>query len=161
MAGIKYQGPTAVELRTITGPQPGVQAFKDAVMWQLAPRGLTNLGVYVRRTIRGKSGILTPRNSSLHAVGRAWDAGTPNTPQGKHLGDELWLRTIHAAEQGLIGCQEIIWQRKRWTPDKGVVDYRGVDPHTTHLHLSFSIDWAQNRAPQADLRTWVIKALGY
>jgi hypothetical protein len=160
MPAPKYQGPTAVELKTITGPQPGVQAFKDAVMWHLAKRGLTNLGIYNRRTIRGKNGILTTRNSSLHAVGRAWDAGTADTPAGKQLGDELWLRTIHAAQQGLIGVQEVIWQRQRWTAD-GVKPYRGTDPHTTHLHISFSIDWAQNRAPQADLRTWVIKALGY
>ena len=158
---MKYQGPTSTELRTITGPQPGVQAFADAVMLKYGPtRHLTNLGIYNRRTIRGRSGVLTPLNASLHAVGRAWDAGVPKGPAGKNLGDELWKRCIDGATKGLVGVQEIIWYRQRWTPDKGVRPYKGVDDHTTHLHISFSIDWAQNHSPQADLRRWVWMALG-
>lgn len=157
----KYQGPTAAELRNITGPQPGVQAFADAVMLKLGPtRGLTNLGIYNRRTIRGRSGPLTPLNASLHAVGRAWDAGVPKGDAGKNLGDELWTRTIGVAQKGLVGVQEVIWQRRRWTPDKGIQPYKGVDPHTGHLHISFTIDWAQNHSTQADLRRWVWVSLG-
>jgi hypothetical protein len=158
---MKYQGPTSTELRTISGPQPGVQAFADAVMLKLGPtRGLTNLGIYNRRTVRGRKGPLTPLNASLHAVGRAWDCGVPKGPAGKQLGDELWLRCVDGATRGLVGVQEVIWNRQRWTPDKGVRPYKGVDDHTTHLHISFSIDWAQNHAPQADLRRWVWMALG-
>lgn len=158
---MKYQPVTAAELRNITGPQPGVQAFANAVMAKLGPtRGLVNLGIYNRRTVRGVTAAISPRTASLHAVGRAWDAGVPTGDAGRHLGNELWLRAINASQKGLVGVQEVIWNRQRWTPDKGVRRYSGKDDHTTHLHISFSIDWAQNNSPQADLRRWVDMALG-
>jgi hypothetical protein len=142
-----YERPTSVELRTVTGPRPGVQAVLDAIVWKWSVRGVRSAGIYNRRTVRGRSGPLTPLNASLHSVGRGLDISVPT----KQVGDELFLRLVAAADA--IGICEIIWWDRRIT-SKGEKPYKGVDNHHTHLHVGFTADFA-DRKNDADLRKWV------
>ena len=141
-----YQPVTAAELRTITGPRPGVQAVLDTVVWFRHSKGVKSAGIYNRRPVRGKK-ILTPGSASLHAAGRGLDLAVPS----KQVGDELYLRLAAAADA--IGVCEIIWYGRRLT-SAGEKPYKGVDNHTTHLHVGFTADWA-DRKNTADLRKWV------
>jgi len=142
----KYEPVTATELRTVTGPRPGVKAFHDVVVWHYHPRGLRSGGIYNRRAVRGVT-TLVPRTASLHAAGRAVDLMTSS----KELHDELFLRLIRSSEQ--MGIVEVISWGRRWTLDKGVVKYSGKSPHTDHVHVGFSSDMA-SRPNTPELRKW-------
>jgi len=141
-----YQPVTSVELKTVKGPRPGVQAVMDTVGWYRYAQGVRSAGIYNRRPVRGKT-VLTAKNASLHAAGRALDISVPSI----NVGNELYLRLAAAADA--IGVCEIIWNRKRLTKN-GEAAYKGVDPHTTHLHVGFVADWA-DRPNTPDLRKWV------
>jgi hypothetical protein len=140
-----YQPVTAVELKTVTGPRPGVQAVLDTILWFRHDKGVKSAGIYNRRPVRGKT-ILTPKSASLHAAGRGLDISVPS----KEVGDELYLRLVNAADA--IGVCEVIWWDRRIT-SKGEKPYKGVDNHHTHLHVGFTADWA-DRKNNADLRRW-------
>ena len=142
----KYEPPTAAELRTVTGPRPGTRALHDVLVWHYHGRGVRSAGIYNRRPRRGLS-VLTPATASLHAVGRGLDLATTD----KAVHDEIFLRCIAAADQ--CGIVEIISWNRRWTPDKGVRDYRGASPHRDHVHVGQSVD-AASRPDTADLRKW-------
>ena len=147
-----YQPVTSVELKTITGPRPGVRAVLDTILWfrsAVTPEGFGGVksgGIYNRRPQRGKT-VLNPGSASLHSAGRALDIMVPN----KKAGDELYLRLAAAADA--IGICEIIWWERRLT-SKGEVPYRGKSPHKDHLHVGFTADWAA-RANTPDLRKWI------
>ena len=147
-----YQPVTSVELKTITGPRPGVRAVLDTILWfRSAPTkegfgGVTSGGIYNRRPVRGKT-VLNPGSASLHSAGRALDIVVPS----KKAGDELCLRLIAAADA--IGICEIIWWEKRFT-SKGEKAYKGASPHKDHIHVGFTADWGA-RANTPDLRKWV------
>lgn len=152
---LPYEAPTQAELDHVRGPQPGVKIVRDTVLWCSAVSGvhLTDQGVYNRRPIRGKSGPLTVKNASLHAVGRAWDPGVPSIAAGQVLAFRLLLGGP------LIGVTEVIFNRTRWT-SKGQEPYGGEDPHTTHVHVGFNRQWAAN-AIGDDYVRWTAWALGF
>jgi len=139
---VAYQPVSRAELRNHTGPRPGVRAFSDVVLWSMHSMGVTNGGIYNRRPVRG--GI----SWSLHAVGRAADFMVPNTTVGWYLA----LRAIRNAPW--LGVAEVIHDRKRWTAEKGTKPYHGKNPHTDHVHIGFTVDFA-DRPDTAELRQWV------
>jgi hypothetical protein len=112
------------------GPTEGTTELANYIMGRWQAR---NLGIYNCRSVVGGSSL------SLHAEGRAFDAGLlVTTPEEKQKGDELFRWAIINAAN--IGAQEIIWNRKIWTPSSGLRDYSGSNPHTDHVHIG------QNRA---------------
>lgn len=154
-----YEAVTARELATKWGPRPGVVAFRDAVLFWTRPKGTYDAGIYNRRPMRGLGNILTPNNASLHAVGRAWDCGTPDARKDPSVGNEIVMHGIGAA--GFCGIIEIIFNGNRVTAESGwkCVPYHGEDMHYTHVHFGFSQQFADSTAPHAALVSWCSKAM--
>lgn len=146
-----YQPVTAAELRRCYGPRPAVQVFYNvcALLWRA--RGLRSDGIYNRRPVRGSTSVW-----SLHAVGRAVDLGVPAGQKGLDLGNEIAVRCI--AHHDALGIGEVIWNRHRWSTEHGYVPYDGLDPHTSHVHIGFTIDFADKPATDA-LAKWIAGAL--
>jgi len=128
-----YEPVTVGELGHV-GPRPGVAAVRDAVLFLERARGVRDMGVYSRRRVHGSSVW------SLHAVGRAWDAGVRDRATGQRVAE----RFMHLA--GKLGVCEVIWQRNRWTPEKGWRNYTGI-PHLDHVHIGFTVGFADSPAP--------------
>ena len=84
-----------------------------------------NLGWFNCRRISGSS------SWSQHAFGNAYDAGGPYS-----LVKDMGAALVAAGNRGDIPCAEVIFDRKRWTPESGVRPYTGSDPHTSHIHTS-------------------------
>jgi hypothetical protein len=116
--------------------KPGVVAFKNLV---LATYPCTSSGGIVRGCSVG--------GTSEHKEGRAWDwmVNAPSTAVDSMLG---WLLATdsfgnkHAMARRL-GIMYMIWNRKMWRayrPNDGWQAYTGSNPHTDHVHFSFS--WA-------------------
>lgn len=108
--------------------QPGVVAF---MRWAVEDygRGAFNLGIYNCRTVRGGT------SRSLHGDGRAGDVGFPGVanPAGTEL---LELLLPHVGE---LGIQYVIWNRRSYSAKAPTgTAYRGVSPHTDHLHIEFT-----------------------
>jgi hypothetical protein len=140
-----YQAVTRAELANHTSPRKGVVAVRDVVIWCEKAR-VYDLGIYNRRKVRGSLS-----SWSLHAVGRAWDIGFRpgfSPVEQNNLAGRLAL----AAQ--FVGIAEVIYNRRRWTEDKGWQVYRGTDPHTTHIHVGFTVDWADNPSSLDDLKKW-------
>jgi len=121
--------------------KPGVTAFKDLV---LATYPCTSSGGIVRGcSVGGKS---------EHKEGRAWDwmikAGHP-------AADALlsWLLATDAhgnkhANARRLGIMYMIFNHKMWraySPGSGWQPYSGSNPHTDHVHFSFSWDGANKK----------------
>lgn len=119
------------------GPKPGTQQMADFVMQKF---GTSNMGIYNCRNVRGGS------SKSLHAEGRAFDAGvSAGNPESKARGDQLFMwAMVNAAN---LGFQEIIWNRQIWTPSKGLHPYGGSNPHTDHVHLGQNNAGAAGQTP--------------
>lgn len=154
---ITYEGVSRAEYKAHRGQvRPGTKALHDTVLFMFAG-SLTSGGIVADRNVRGGSA------KSLHSVGRAADwmvrAGTGprmgRTP--REIGDELAFRLVLAAEW--IGVQEVIWYRRRWTPDKGWRRYFGINPHTDHVHASQTQKAADNAAPYDDQCKWYVHFL--
>lgn len=133
--------------------RPGTVALRDVLLSQYP--GSKSLGIYCRRRVGGKCGesaLVTPQNASNHSAGRSLDFGC-----SKAQGDSAFLRLIAAAKAGLPVC-ELIWYRQRWTPETGVVPYKGPSPHTDHVHISITTDMAC--CPNTNVtRAWIAALL--
>lgn len=136
-----YQSVTRAELNRWTGPRPGVRAFHDAVLWVRHSAGVRSGGIYNRRRVRGGT------SWSLHSVGRAADFMVPNMAAGY----DIAFRAIRQAR--MLGVSEVIFNRRRWTAERGTQPYRGSNPHTDHVHIGFTVDFA-DRPDTQDLRRW-------
>lgn len=113
--------------------QPGVAAFMSWAVQDYG-RGASNLGIYNCRTVRGST------TRSLHGEGRAGDVGFPGVanPAGTEL---LELLLPHVGE---LGIQYVIWNRRAYSAKAPSGQaYRGVSPHTDHLHIEFTWDAAR------------------
>ena len=84
-----------------------------------------NLGWFNCRRIAGSS------SWSQHAFGNAYDAGGPLT-----LVKAMGAACIAEAKAGRLPAVEVICNRQKWTPQDGIEPYRGVDPHTGHIHVT-------------------------
>ncbi len=82
---------------------------------------------------------------SVHAIGRAIDAGIPLTGSrdaDNTLGDAVanWL----IANAAYIGIQRVGWDGMWWNGERGFIPMSG-DPHKNHLHIEMSIDGSLRR----------------
>lgn len=139
-----YQKATWDEVRQVQGPRPGARALSDVVIQYFMAQGIPvkSGGIYNKRRVRGGT------SWSLHSVGRGIDWMVPS----KNIGDQIWLRLINAAEQ--TGVCEVIWNRQRWDgTTKQVKPYRGINPHTDHVHAGMIVDVAAH-PDTPDLRKW-------
>lgn len=136
-----YEPVKAWELVRFRGPRKGVQALHDVIVVMYHAFGATSGGIYNRRSVRGGT------SWSLHAVGRAFDIMVPTA-----LGDVLFTRLISVADK--LGICEIIWNRRRWTPEHGVQVYNGVNPHTDHLHVGMTTAVADSDHTRDELVAW-------
>jgi murein L,D-transpeptidase YcbB/YkuD len=104
-----------------------------------------------------------PNSVSEHEEGRAFDWGVnANNAADKARAEEMlaWLLATDQygnkhANARRLGIMYLIWNRKIWgayLPDQGWRTYSGTNPHTDHVHVSFS--WAGARKQT----TWWTKA---
>lgn len=113
------------------GASPGCRALMAWYLGEYGGRGGVNTGIYNCRPVRGGG------TWSLHAEGRACDLGVrPYSAQyGTDLAEQL------RSHSGELGIQLVIWNRRSWSgsrPHDGWRPYRGVSPHTDHLHVELS-----------------------
>ncbi|MEX2291905.1 MAG: hypothetical protein WD794_16460 [Mycobacteriales bacterium] len=131
-----YQGQTACEPVV----RPGVVAFRDLV-----------LAAYPGTGDSGMTRACTSGGTSEHKEGRAWDwrANTADPTQVAQVADLMdWLLAPDehgnsAAMARRLGVMYVIWDSRIWKSyqaDRGWQSYTGANPHTDHVHLSFS--WA-------------------
>jgi hypothetical protein len=136
----RYEG----QSRCIQTEQPGVRDFRDLVMAAYPNTGRGNI---VRPCHIG--GV------SEHKEGRAWDwmVDARNTTQRRQA-DELLAWLLATDEHGnrhamarRFGVMYIIWNGRIWhasRPDAWA-PYGGANPHTDHVHFSFSWDGAERK----------------
>ena len=131
-----YQGPTACD----PVARPGVVAFRTLVL--AAYPGTGDAGIVRACTVGG---------ASEHKEGRAWDwrVSASNPAHVAQVDDLMqWLLAPdelgnHAAMARRMGVMYVIWDSRIWKSyqaSRGWQPYSGANPHTDHVHLSFS--WA-------------------
>jgi hypothetical protein len=119
-------------------PKPGVIAFA-ALMTARYQTGGT--GTY--RTCAG--------DTSEHYDSRAVDwTNSVSVPRQKAVADSVvaWLTANNGMMARRFGIMYIIWNKKIWgeyAPGRGWTPYYGADPHTSHIHFSFTWDGAMKR----------------
>lgn len=152
-----YTPVTTAEYRQHRGrTRPGVVAAHDTILFMMGG-SVTSGGMVNDRNVRGGSA------KSLHSVGRAADwmvragSGARAGMTARQVGDELFVRLIAAAPA--IGLDEVIWNRKRWSPDKGLRSYHGVNPHTDHVHAGFDPAFADSTASRDAMCKWIATAV--
>ncbi|MGZ4629141.1 peptidoglycan-binding domain-containing protein [Oryzihumus sp.] len=138
--------PAALDVMTPWQPQvscdpvdkPGVRAFGDLM---LATYRSGNYGV----------SRYCAADTSEHYDGRALDwMLSVNNPDQKAIADSVtaWLSANNGAMARRFGIQYIIWNKHMWReydPGRGWAAYSGSDPHTSHVHFSFTWDGAMKR----------------
>lgn len=151
-----YDGQT----QCIGSEQPGVAAFKNLLLG--AYPAARNLGIIRACGIGGQS---------EHKEGRAWDFGVyANRPNEAAIAQEVinWLLATdrHGNRHALarrLGIMYMIWNRKIWKSysNPGTWhNYTGANPHTDHIHFSFSWPGARkqttfwNSAGSQHVPTW-------
>jgi hypothetical protein len=134
-----YQPQTRCDPRS----KPGVRGFSGIVL--LTFPATRSLGIVRACSIGGRS---------EHKEGRAWDWGVRVSSPSEYaaarrvlawlLGTDLYGHRYAMARR--FGVMYIIYNRHIWgsyAASRGWRQYVGADPHTTHMHLSFS--WAGAR----------------
>lgn len=135
---IRFRGPAEgyanLEDESACIPQepPGTRAFAQFVMKNF---GGADYGIF-RPCAGGSSG---------HYSGKAWDW---NTTVGRPQVDAL-LSYLFANNNEVIrraGITYLIWNRRIWnTRSQTWQTYTGANPHTDHVHFSFSTPGAQGQ----------------
>ena len=123
-------------------PKPGVIAFRD--MFLKAFPGTSSDGITRQCNIGGQS---------EHKEGRAWDwAVSALDPKGVAIVNQafawLFATDTYGHQDAMIrrlGIMYIVWNHHIWSasiPAYGWQPYHGPNPHTDHVHFSFSWDGA-------------------
>lgn len=123
------------------GTKPGTRILQDWACdespWAVH---LWDVGSYACRDVFGGWCPNCRRDAlSAHASGRAGDAAHNIVGGASHwAGIEFanWLVANHA----VLGIQEVICNRRRWTLATGWRAYGGLSPHIDHVH------WTQNQS---------------
>lgn len=129
-----YQGQVSCDPR----PKPGLTAFA-ALMKARYKSGA--VGTY--RPCLG--------DVSEHYDGRAMDwMLSASNPGQKAIANSVvtWLSANGGAVARRFGISYVIFNKKVWKeyrPASGLAAYTGADPHTSHVHISFSWDGAMKR----------------
>jgi Putative peptidoglycan binding domain len=133
-------------------PKPGVIAF--AALMTARYTGAT--GTF--RTCQG--------DTSEHYDSRALDwTNSVNVPRQKAVADSVvaWLSGRGGVMARRFGIMYIIWNKKIWgeyAPGRGWAPYHGADPHTSHIHFSFTWDGAMKRTSWWTGRATTVADLG-
>jgi len=120
--------------------RPGLVAFR-ALMFATYGRGRD--GGMVRACSIGRL--------SEHKEGRAWDwMLAANKPADRAVADSVlrWLTGNGAVNARRTGVMYVIWNGKIWSvynQSAGWRTYKGANPHTDHIHFSFSWSGAMRR----------------
>ncbi|WP_168211317.1 hypothetical protein [Actinosynnema sp. ALI-1.44] len=124
-------------------PKPGVVGFRTII--------LTRFPDTVDRGITRPCGS---RGTSEHKEGRAWDWGIAADSQ-RHAVDAVLNQLLEADACGnehamarRFGIMYMIWDNRIWgayAAAEGWRTYFGPDPHTDHVHFSFSWSGALRR----------------
>lgn len=127
--GAEDFAPLDLNLERVCDPRvrPGVNAFRRFV--------LERFGGYDAGIVRECSGAL-----SGHTAGLAWDWGVDNRNAPANVSGMLdfFLRS-NAEEFRRAGLTYLIFNRQIWNSrDRRWSAYTGSDPHTSHIHVSFS-----------------------
>ncbi len=110
-------------------PRPGVEAFRRYVLGRW---GGTDLGIWASSQHHDQN------PHSEHEVGQAWDWGQPSSSSVNELVDWLEANGDEWARRTGVGYLIHARQMRRWYDPQGWSDYHGADPHTSHVHFSFS-----------------------
>jgi hypothetical protein len=126
-------------------PKPGVIAFRDMLLKAFPSTGSD--GITRDCNIGG---------TSEHKEGRAWDwAVSALDPKGVAIVNQVFTWLFATDKYGhqdamirRLGIMYIVWNHHIWSaaiPDQGWLPYNGPNPHTDHVHFSFSWDGAYQR----------------
>lgn len=98
---------------------------------------LFDVGIFACRDVLGGWCPNCDRSRlSQHASGRAGDSACTIVVGGNPHAAAFaaWLVANHA----ILGVQEVIWNRRRWTLATGWRTYTGVSPHIDHVHWTLN-----------------------
>jgi hypothetical protein len=123
-------------------PKPGVVGFQQIVL--AAFPATSSFGISRDCSIGGRS---------EHKEGRAWDWGVAVNNPGERAAARRVFRWLFGADANgrpfamarRLGVMYIIYNRRIWgsyRADEGWRRYVGVNPHTDHVHFSFSWEGA-------------------
>jgi hypothetical protein len=145
--GPKIEGYASYVGQTQCDPiaKPGVIAFRD--MFLNAFPGTGSDGITRDCSIGGQS---------EHKEGRAWDwAVSAQDPNGVAKVNQAFAWLFATDKYGnqdamirRLGIMYIVWNRHIWSasiPSAGWLPYTGPNPHTDHVHFSFSWDGADKK----------------
>jgi hypothetical protein len=98
---------------------------------------MINYQIYIVRNVAGSN------NASDHSEGRAIDIYLEAGDTGeKKIADYLYQVFINSADD--MGISYVIWNREWWKKSTGQKEpYTGSNPHTNHIHVSWSRDGSQ------------------
>lgn len=118
--------------------KPGVRAFRSLI-----------LSTYRQGSDAGIVRSCRTGGRSEHKEGRAWDWFIDYNDTGERVAAIRtlnWLLMYDAENARRVGLMYVIWMRHIWAsyrPEDGWRRYTGPNPHTDHVHFSFS--WAGAR----------------
>jgi MYXO-CTERM domain-containing protein len=122
-------------------PKPGVVAFRDYIM-----------ATYPCTADYGISRECDSGGTSEHHEGRAWDWGTtPSIQASQDLLSWLLATDEHGNKYAMarrFGIMYMIFDNQIWEAyraERGWRAYSGSNPHTDHVHFSFSWDGARKK----------------
>lgn len=156
---MKYTGNTDPS----QGPRPGTEKLIDILQSRWS---MTNLGIWANRPMRSSDPNAKPR-LSVHATGRAVDAGIPKNKQD----DQAWVSSVFdwlVANHEVLGIEEVhqYWfkdwgrgfrcERKELGGKPGVKVWTATDnggtPGGKWLHIELSPAMADD--PNAFVKAW-------
>ncbi|MCC6746006.1 MAG: hypothetical protein IT371_00020 [Deltaproteobacteria bacterium] len=121
--------------------KPGVTAFKELIL--ATYRCTKDLGIIRECSVGGPS---------EHKEGRAWDWGVDTAnPAVNELLDWLIAADAQGNPHAMVrrfGIMYMIWNRRIWmayASSKGWQPYTGANPHTDHVHFSFTWEGARKQ----------------
>ena|SRR5690606_29833444 len=114
----------------VTKSQQGTIALQNAFMKRY---NVGTFGIYCYRKVRGENRM------SVHSEGRAWDCKI-RADKDLEKGDMIF--SILKEKHKELGIEKVIWNRRAWTPEAGDYEYKGLNPHTDHLHIEQSVERA-------------------
>jgi hypothetical protein len=145
--GPKIEGFASYVGQSLCDPvaKPGVIAFRD--MFLNAFPGTSSDGITRACSIGGQS---------EHKEGRAWDwAVSALDPSGVAKVNQAFAWLFATDKYGnqdamirRLGIMYIVWNHHIWSasiPTDGWLPYNGPNPHTDHVHFSFSWDGANQK----------------
>jgi len=143
-AQVEQPSPYLPQVSCDPNPKPGVQAFEELILntFQHGHSG----GITRDCDAPGVAG-----GRSEHKEGRAWDwmlDGGDYADQVAGTRAVNWLLADDAVNARRLGVMYLIWNRRIWSAHDAATGWRPYDygdPHTSHVHFSFSWAGAEKR----------------